>query len=213
MTPPGAAPSIAADRVNPPPSSRLAAADRDVPCHRRHESCRRRPRSALPWWQPQSPLASVPYPVLPWWQQGPRHSASTSSPAACMTAPPLHRVGSSRLSPRGLQPPQGREPPGFNRPSAAPPGGEPPGAGPPAPPQGAAAPPGGEPPAQDLCRRCMELRPLPTGSCPAQEPPAPPQGAGRPPPSSPSAVPLSHSVSSASDAVIDRDGRERKRGD
>src|SRR6185312_15993532 len=102
---------------------------------------------------------------------GPRHSASTSSLAACMTAPPLHRVGSSRLSPRGLQPPQGREPPGFNRPSAAPPGEEPPGAG----------------------------------------PPAPPQGTGRPPPRRPPS--LSHSVSSASDAVVDRDGRERKRGD
>src|SRR6185312_6256849 len=104
---------------------------------------------------------------------GPRHSASTSSPAACMTAPPLHHVGSSRLSPRGLQPPQGREPPVFNRPSAAPPAGEPPGAG----------------------------------------PPAPQQGAGRPPPSSPSAVPLSHSISSASDAVVDRGEREGKRGD
>ena len=67
-----------------------------------------------------------------------------------MTAPPLHRVGSSRLSPRGLQPPQGREPPGFNRPSAAPPGGEPPGAGPPAPPQGAARPPPSSPSAVPL---------------------------------------------------------------
>ena len=53
-------------------------------------------------------------------------------------------------SPRGLQPPQGREPPGFNRPSAAPPGGEPPGAGPPAPPQGAARPPPSSPSAVPL---------------------------------------------------------------
>ena len=49
------------------------------------------------------------------------------------------------------------------------------------------------------------------GEPPCAGPPAPPQGAGRPPPSSPSAVPLSHSVSSAPDAVIDRDGREKKR--
>ena len=54
MTSAGGSASIAADRVNPPPFKRLAAADRKVPHHPPWRR-RRHLRTALPWWQSRPP--------------------------------------------------------------------------------------------------------------------------------------------------------------